>query len=426
MGGRINGGMGGRVDWNAQTMKENSFNHETGELDPLYDRAVEIVVRTRSASVSLVQRHLRIGYNRAARLIETMEQAGLVSAMQPNGTREVLDIARTFPATRAKAKEAPLVTSRFKGLPSHPHPTSPVPQPFAGATAPPPRSLIDRIFSNSRADLAAQALATLLASRSPAAISRREITAIHEAYGISLEQVRELHVDAWRHALAYVLSDHGLATEKSPYLDALRLLFDISFDEADKAENEIVVPRFRKYVEEVFVGKAINDIDKQYLRDIATGLRIPEDKQRSVCSQVVATVIARQTAAIAKKRRATSSEYNEIMAFSEAAGVELDPETTITLLDAYFCWLLEEDKPWQDAPVPETMSLDRGERYYIGIPVSWYEIRRQRNGAEEPERIDSGELHVTGKRLLFVGSAKTMTIRLSESPRVSWRLVGLS
>jgi DNA segregation ATPase FtsK/SpoIIIE, S-DNA-T family len=62
----------------------------SGEKDPLYDQAVEIVVRTRRPSISLVQRHLRIGYNRAARLIEDMERAGLVSSMQTNGNREVL------------------------------------------------------------------------------------------------------------------------------------------------------------------------------------------------------------------------------------------------------------------------------------------------------------------------------------------------
>jgi len=61
-----------------------------GEKDPLYDQAVEIVLRTRRPSISLVQRHLRIGYNRAARLIEDMERAGLVSSMQSNGNREVL------------------------------------------------------------------------------------------------------------------------------------------------------------------------------------------------------------------------------------------------------------------------------------------------------------------------------------------------
>jgi DNA segregation ATPase FtsK/SpoIIIE, S-DNA-T family len=61
-----------------------------GEKDPFYDQAVEIVLRTRRPSISLVQRHLRIGYNRAARLIEDMERAGLVSPMQSNGNREVL------------------------------------------------------------------------------------------------------------------------------------------------------------------------------------------------------------------------------------------------------------------------------------------------------------------------------------------------
>ena len=60
------------------------------ESDPLYDQAVEVVLRTRRASISLVQRHLRIGYNRAARLIEQMERAGMVSPMQSNGNRDIL------------------------------------------------------------------------------------------------------------------------------------------------------------------------------------------------------------------------------------------------------------------------------------------------------------------------------------------------
>lgn len=60
------------------------------ESDPLYDEAVEFVTQTRKASISSVQRKLRVGYNRAARLIETMEMAGVVSEMGTNGNRTVL------------------------------------------------------------------------------------------------------------------------------------------------------------------------------------------------------------------------------------------------------------------------------------------------------------------------------------------------
>ncbi len=60
------------------------------EQDPLYDQAVQIVVESRKASISGVQRRLKIGYNRAARMVESMEQAGLVGPLQTNGTREVL------------------------------------------------------------------------------------------------------------------------------------------------------------------------------------------------------------------------------------------------------------------------------------------------------------------------------------------------
>ena len=60
------------------------------EADALYDQAVEIVLKNRRPSISLVQRHLRIGYNRAARMIEAMEQAGLISSANATGSREVL------------------------------------------------------------------------------------------------------------------------------------------------------------------------------------------------------------------------------------------------------------------------------------------------------------------------------------------------
>lgn len=70
---------------NEGTLKENNV-----ENDPLYDKAVEIVIKTRRASISSVQRQLRIGYNRAARLIEQMESAGIVSGIGGHGSRTVL------------------------------------------------------------------------------------------------------------------------------------------------------------------------------------------------------------------------------------------------------------------------------------------------------------------------------------------------
>jgi S-DNA-T family DNA segregation ATPase FtsK/SpoIIIE len=68
----------------------NGGGNGGGEADPLYDQAVAIVLENKRASISLVQRHLRIGYNRAARLLEDMEKAGLVSKMGGNGNREIL------------------------------------------------------------------------------------------------------------------------------------------------------------------------------------------------------------------------------------------------------------------------------------------------------------------------------------------------
>ncbi|MBS0289518.1 MAG: DNA translocase FtsK 4TM domain-containing protein [Proteobacteria bacterium] len=68
----------------------SAFKAEDEDVDELYDQAIAIVVESRKASISLIQRRLKIGYNRAARLIELMEAQGIVSQVQSNGSREVI------------------------------------------------------------------------------------------------------------------------------------------------------------------------------------------------------------------------------------------------------------------------------------------------------------------------------------------------
>ena len=69
---------------------ETNGDSDDAEQDPLYDQAVRIVLESRRASISNVQRRLKIGYNRAARIVEAMEAAGLVGPMESNGNREVI------------------------------------------------------------------------------------------------------------------------------------------------------------------------------------------------------------------------------------------------------------------------------------------------------------------------------------------------
>ena len=80
---------GGVLDSDAG-LGEGSEGAGNAEADPMYDQAVGVVLQHRRASISLVQRHLRIGYNRAARLLEQMEKSGLVSAMGNNGNRDII------------------------------------------------------------------------------------------------------------------------------------------------------------------------------------------------------------------------------------------------------------------------------------------------------------------------------------------------
>ena len=79
---------GGTLD--GESGEPGAPGEANGEADPMYDQAVGIVLQHKRASISLVQRHLRIGYNRAARLLEQMEKSGLVSAMASNGNRDLL------------------------------------------------------------------------------------------------------------------------------------------------------------------------------------------------------------------------------------------------------------------------------------------------------------------------------------------------
>jgi S-DNA-T family DNA segregation ATPase FtsK/SpoIIIE len=81
---------GGTVDGEGDMPGGAGGADGSGEADPLYDRAVEVVLKNQKASISLVQRHLAIGYNKAANLLEAMEKAGLVSPMNARGQREIL------------------------------------------------------------------------------------------------------------------------------------------------------------------------------------------------------------------------------------------------------------------------------------------------------------------------------------------------
>ncbi len=81
---------GGTLDGEGGDVLAGEAGAGGGESDPMYDQAVAIVLQHKRASISLVQRHLRIGYNRAARLLEQMEKSGLVSAMSTNGNRDII------------------------------------------------------------------------------------------------------------------------------------------------------------------------------------------------------------------------------------------------------------------------------------------------------------------------------------------------
>ncbi|MBL0727758.1 DNA translocase FtsK [Piscinibacter sp. HJYY11] len=86
---------GGTLDGEGDVSTADMPGGGGGENDPMYDQAVAVVLQHRRASISLVQRHLRIGYNRAARLLEQMEKSGLVSAMSTNGNRDIIVPARS-------------------------------------------------------------------------------------------------------------------------------------------------------------------------------------------------------------------------------------------------------------------------------------------------------------------------------------------
>ena len=81
---------GGSLSDEGSNLDGSPMGGGDGEQDPMYDNAVAVVLQHKKASISLVQRHLRIGYNRAARLLEQMEKSGLVSSMATNGNRELI------------------------------------------------------------------------------------------------------------------------------------------------------------------------------------------------------------------------------------------------------------------------------------------------------------------------------------------------
>ena len=213
-------------------------------------------------------------------------------------------------------------------------PANPVAQLFSGIPAPEPRSLIERLRNLPRPDLAEQGLKVLLATCDLAKIREHDILEIHKTYGLDETQMRQVHTSIWRQIVAAFVDDGLMDPNQASNLDSLCLLLDISFDDADKAQEEIVLPKFKQILAGRYIDPINDDTVPNQLREIAAGLRVPEEKQRQVLKEIISIAINHRVAQIEESKRIANDEYERINALALAHAIDLDVETKGTLVSA--------------------------------------------------------------------------------------------
>ena len=284
---------------------------------------------------------------------------------------------------------------------------------FSGIPPPESRSWLERLQNVPRPDLAEQTLKVRLASSDISKIRESDIVEIDKAYGLNQPQVHQVRTSIWRQFIAAIVGDDSVGPSQSAYLDSLRSLFDISFDDVSKAQDEIVIPKFKTILGRCYLDPIADDAVPNQVREIGKRLLLPEDKQERVLKELFSTAISRRVSQVEVSKRLSNDEYERICALVSAHAIKLDDDTERTLALASLCCLAEDIAPWRSFSPPKSMSLDPDENYYIGMSVEWCEMRRQRDGSDALKSVDSGKLHITGKRLIFVGSTKSTTIKLN-------------
>lgn len=325
--------------------------------------------------------------------------------------------------------------------------------PFEGkGRVPPSRTSFERRHRLARPDLFREALEQLLAGLSPSEISPEDVRVLAEGYGLDPYLAHDLALELWLAALDVFLGDDAGWPTKNAYLRALQAMLDLDDADVVPARVKAVAPRFKRALREVVADLVITGDERARMARLADDLGIPAGTARQAIDRTARTILDQIWVAVTDSGTLTADGVARMRAAAEALGVPPTPrqeaelrqaEATLAAAQAraeaerayreqeaaerlrrlqadrerLAAWLSRPSAPPPAPGVPTPIELEAGETEVWTEPVEWHELVVDQTDPFAGPRLtfeDRGALHVTDRRLVFVGRRMLRTIRLAD------------
>lgn len=305
----------------------------------------------------------------------------------------------------------------------------------------PPRSLLERLFRKPAASRARVALENLLAMATPSQVASTAAERIRRENCLSEDEWRTVCHQAFGTAYHACVRDDLLSEAEVKYLADLRRLLDIGEDVVSQLERETILPRYQAAVVEVLADNRVTSEERARLDALSSALRISPAIAREAFATKAGAVLQSTLGAALADRRLTPEEFLHFSELAKEFGIEPSfGDATLKLMHRYsLFWRIEQgDIPVTDVPI----NLQKGEVCYFRAPAQWLEYRKQvrtvgyysqgvsvrvmrgvyyRVGGSRPQRItteglttlDTGDLYITNKRVIFDGTRRNLSLKLN-------------
>lgn len=312
--------------------------------------------------------------------------------------------------------------------------------PFTAAPLVQP-GFIQRLLKRPVKENAKVELQSLLAARHPDSLAQAQVSELALRYRLSAGEVASLSRAVFRNALVVFASDNTIAEDEAAYLASLKRLLSLSDSEVKTMESEVLHPKYQRFVRNIASDNVVDDDELLALKNLQSRLRISDEVADQLRSEPVTDVLQRVLDTAVQDHRLTPGEEQQLKTLAEKLGatVSYNDATRRQLARYSLFWRIENGE------LPEVavdLHLQKNERCHYTASCQLLELRTvtkrigyhgpmlripiakglsYRIGSFSPmvtksdqlQAIDEGTLYVTSKRLLFDGTRKNVSVRLS-------------
>ncbi len=369
--------------------------------DPLFEQAVEACVDAGKGSTAVLQRALKVGYGRAAALIDELARAGILGPPDGSNPRRLLKASLDSASWPAEDLPPPIqgdLRTEVEALAS----------PFTPFATQPKRTILERMKGTTRPDLLEGGIAWLLRDRPPTRMSADEVVELASELGLSTQASRASLTVVWDKVRATLVARRVGPNTSLAYLQALARSFGLSQAVPNGARSALLHAPHRALLDKLMKGAELTSADRDTIDKSTNALGLSDAEAGRIQSEAALDAVSPDLERYFEAGRATDEEAQGLITRVGALGGTLPDELRTRLVECVFLSRLDKGR-FPNATYSD-LSLPEGEELYYGAPCGWCEYRKAK-GADQLTLLEGGLALITNRRFMFHTPTKTVTIK---------------